>query len=244
MRLARAAVLAAACASLLATHAAAGLSCLPRFNQYFDVVEASQQQGKMVMVGSCSDEVGGQLVFVSADHGHTWKAAPQFTVPNLMMLTSVAYSPDANVFVAVGGVASTIYSSDGVNWAASQNGVRNYFFNGVRYLGGNFLAGASFGTVLASADGVNWRNLTGVRAVMRQEVESFALGSQVLVAVGGEARTRARGRLWRALTGWGAARAQASTTARDPLCTRRTRVSKRGTPRPCPTCSAACTCAT
>jgi hypothetical protein len=53
-------------------------------------------------------------------------------------------------WIAAGGIASIVTSTDGETWSLVNQPVTKYFFHRVRYIKetGLFLAGASFGTIL------------------------------------------------------------------------------------------------
>ena len=104
----------------------------------------------------------------------------------------------AGVIVVVGGGGDIAPSTDGRTWVQRGSSGAEFRIRSVASLNGRWFAGASFGTIHSSADGVTWSR----PATLTGEVYGWAYGANLYVGVGaaGLVATSADGVTWSANT--------------------------------------------
>ena len=104
--------------------------------------------GKFVAISTFTDEA-----VYSTDDGVTWTA---FTMPDGIGYNSIAYS--GTRFVAIGGINSTAYSTDGVSWSIGALPNNDSLYSKIAYGNGKFVAfpDAITNKFAYSTNGISW----------------------------------------------------------------------------------------
>lgn len=152
--------------------------------------------------GSFAAVGAGGAIFTSAD-GTNWMSqnAPAGFTSDLYAVTGYAAYQNSPSnpglrWVAVGAGGASIYSTDGVVWAAGRAyDVNNPALRSLTHAGGTFYAVGDLGTIMVSTDGISWSTPTSGTT---NNLNGVTYGSAGYAAVGdsGTILTSADGATW------------------------------------------------